>query len=119
MGFGDNESQTVPAYRTQHFRSNRAGRLLSKQSTPLPADLLGASLKRPFFGAGLKSKSSNAARSPCDSDSNRQKSALMARIGLYKIEHSINRNALREFSRLAAVFMLVTKGLSGKLKGTK
>ena|SRR6266566_9119677 len=57
MGFDDRESQTVPAYWTQHFRGNRARRLLSKHDTPLPADLLGASPKCPFFDAGLKSKS--------------------------------------------------------------
>ena len=42
MGFDDRESQTVPAYWTQHFRGNRARRLLSKHDAPLPADLLGA-----------------------------------------------------------------------------
>ena len=57
MRFSDSETQTASAYWTQHFRGNRARRLLSEHSIPLPADLLGASPKRPFFDAGLKSKS--------------------------------------------------------------
>ena len=57
MRFNDGETQTASASWTQHFRGNRARRLLSEHNTPLPADLLGASPKRPFFDAGLKSKS--------------------------------------------------------------
>lgn len=57
MRFNDGETQTASAYWTQHFRGNRARRLLSEHSIPLPADLLGASPKRRFFDAGLKSKS--------------------------------------------------------------
>ena len=57
MRFNDGEPQTATAYQTQHFRSNRARRLLSEHSIPLPADLLGASPKRTVFDAGPKSKS--------------------------------------------------------------
>jgi hypothetical protein len=57
MRFNDGETQTATAYRTQHFRGNRARRLLSEHSIPLPADLLGASPKRRFFDADPKSKS--------------------------------------------------------------
>ncbi len=86
LGLNDGKSQTAPAYWTQHFRGNRARRLLGKHSTPLPADLLGARSKCPFFDAGLQSKRSSAIRSPCDSGSNRQEHALMAGMGLYQIE---------------------------------
>src|ERR1700694_110965 len=57
MRFNDGETQTATAYRTQHFRGNRARRLLSEHNIPLPADLLGASPKRTVFDAGPKSKS--------------------------------------------------------------
>jgi hypothetical protein len=43
MGLNNGKSQTAPTHWTQHFRGNRARRLLSKHDTPLPADLLGAS----------------------------------------------------------------------------
>ena len=45
MRFDDGKSQLAAACRTHHFRGNRAGRLLSKHGTPLPAALLGAYTK--------------------------------------------------------------------------
>ena len=87
MRFDDGKPQIAAACRTHHFRGNRAGRLLSKHGTPLPADLLGANSKGAPFTERLKSRSSNVVRSPCDSGSYRCKLVLMAGRGLYKIEH--------------------------------
>jgi hypothetical protein len=49
MGFDDRESQTVPAYWTQHFRGNRARRLLSKHGTSPSRRLAWREPKTPLF----------------------------------------------------------------------
>ncbi len=49
MGFDDRESQTVPAYWTQHFRGNRARRLLSKHGTSPSRRLARREPKTPLF----------------------------------------------------------------------
>jgi hypothetical protein len=54
MGFNDGKSQTASAYWTQHFRGNRARRLLSKHDLPLPADLLGAGSTARLLRRGSK-----------------------------------------------------------------
>src|ERR1700726_1089962 len=68
MGLNDSKSQTASACWAQHFRGNRAGRLLRKHGTTLPADWPRRK-KRGRYDAVRKAGVKTRVRSPCDSAS--------------------------------------------------